>query len=188
VLAIQHTFAKLTGLQFDDNIVDTPEDDGDRRTVWVDIHTRLGGFRWYSVLTKVNNKDDDKRARGGRGNRSHAAWMAELAFLLDGAGHGVPPIRQSWCFLGVKCDEGILNGDVLCLLPRCMGVTQEFGTRPAMAVATALVLENAGYHSKNSGRRAHANYLMWAFYPQRLGWRRMMLRGGVGMLHAILDF
>ncbi len=91
-------------------------------------------------------------------------------------------------FSGYNMTRGFLNGDVLCPPPRCMGMTQEVGTRPAMAVAVALVLENAGYHSGEGGRRAHADYLMLAFYPQRLGWRRMMLRGGGDMLHAILDF
>ncbi len=91
-------------------------------------------------------------------------------------------------FLGNNATRGFLNGKVLCPPPRCMGVTHEFGKRPAMAVATALVLENAGYHSRDGGRRAHANYLTWVFYPQRLGWRRMMLHGGVNMLHAILNF
>jgi hypothetical protein len=58
-----------------------------------------------------------------------------------------------------------------CVLCRGAWASQEFGTTPAMAVAAALVQENAGYHSGDGdgGRRAYADYLTWVFYPQRLG-------------------
>ncbi len=190
MLAVQHAVDELAGLRFDDDDADPPEDDGGGRTVWVNVHTGLGGYGRYNVLTKGNDYDNDERAGGGGCDRSRAAWMVGLAFLLEGAGMGYRRSADTGVFSGYDATRGSLNGDVLRPPPRCMGVTQEFGTRPAMAVAVAaaLVLENAGYHSGDGGRRAHADYLTWAFYPQRLGWREMTLRGGAVMLHAILDF
>ncbi len=200
VLAVRHAVAELAGLRFDDDdddAEDPPEDDGGGRTVWVDVHTGLGGYGRYSVLTNGKDDEDDddvgdgRAGGGGGGDRSRAAWMTELASLLEGAGMGYGRSANPGVSSGYDATRGFLNGDVLCPPPRCVGVTQEFGTRPGLAVAAALVLENAGYHHSGGdggGRRAHADYLTWAFYPQRLSWRRMTLRGGVDMLHAILGF
>ena len=182
VLAVRHAIAELAGLRFDDD-ADPPDDDDDDdgggggRAVWVDVHTGLGGYGRYSVLTA-----------GGGDERPRATWMTEFASLLEGAGMGhgssAPGVSS-----GYDATRGFLNGDVLCPPPRCAGVTQEFGTRPGVVVAMALILENAGYHHSGDGggRRAHANYLTWAFYPQRLSWRRMTLCGGINMLHTILN-
>jgi hypothetical protein len=88
VLAVQHAVAELTGIRFDEDDADPPEDDGVGRTVWVDVHTGLGAYGRYSVLTKGNENNDDEHAGGGGGDRSCTAWMAELVSLLEGAGMG----------------------------------------------------------------------------------------------------
>ena len=182
VLAVRHAIAKLAGLRFDDDadpLNDNNDDGGSGgRAVWVDVRTGLGGYRWYSVLT------------AGRGDeRPRAAWMTEFASLLEGAGMGYGSSVDTGVSSGYGATRGFLIGNVQCLPPRCAGVTQEFGTRPRVGVAMALILENAGYHHSGDGggRRAHANYLTWAFYPQRLSWRRMTLCGGINMLHTILN-
>ncbi len=148
MLAVQHAVAELAGLLFNDDNADPPEDDGGGRTVWVNVHTGLGGYGRYSVLTKGNDNNNDERAGGGGGDRFRAAWMAELGSLLEGAGMGYGRSADPGVFSGYEGTRGFLNGGVLCSPPRCMGVTQEFGTMPAMAAATALVLENVGYYSR----------------------------------------
>ena len=194
VLAVRHAIAELAGLRFDDDADpsddDDDDDDGGGRAIWVDVHTGLGGYGRYSVLTKSND-DEERSGAGGGDERPRPAWMTEFASLLEGAGMGYGRSADPGVSSGYDATRGFLNGDVLCPPPRCAGVTQEFGTRPGMGVAVALILENAGYHHSGDaggGRRAHADYLTWAFYPQRLSWRRMTLRGGIDMLHAILNF
>ena len=71
------------------------------------------------------------------------------------------------------------------VLVRDMNVTQEFGTRPSVGVAVALILENKGYHTVG---RKYGHLTSWAFYPQRLSWRKKALRGGMDMLHASIGF
>jgi len=54
-----------------------------------------------------------------------------------------------------------------------------------IGVAVALILENKAY---NSRERKYGHLTSWAFNPQRLSWRRKSLRGGMDMLHAMMDF
>ncbi len=117
MLAIQHAVAELAGLQFEDNDADPPEDGGGGRTVWVEVHTGLGGYRRYSVLTKGNNIDDDKHAGGGGGDRSCAAWMAELRSSSRGRawGNADPPIMA---FSRGTMQRGVSSMAMCCVCPR----------------------------------------------------------------------
>ncbi len=73
-------------------------------------------------MTKGNDDNDDEHAGGGGDVRSRAAWMAELASLLEGAGMGYSRSADPGVFSGYDATRGFLNGDVLCPLPRCMGI------------------------------------------------------------------
>ena len=116
--------------------------------------------------------------------------MSEFASLLEGNGMGYGRSGDSGVSSGYDRTMGFINDKILCPSPFCMGITQEFGTRPGIGVAVALIMENAGHHSPASSgrRRACADYLTWAFYPHRNSWRRKTMRGGIEMLHAILNF
>ena len=84
---------------------------------------------------------------------------------------------------GYEDTRGFVNDDILCPQSKCFGLTQEFGTRPGLAVAIALILENKAFHTGGN-----FNYLTsWAFYPQRLTWRRRVVSGGMELLHTTLS-
>ena len=179
IFAVRHAIMELAGYRFD-----SPADSGDdcgRPVVWVNVHTGLGRYGRYSLLTK--NGDE----LGGGGKQPHA-WMSEFMSLLERNGMGYGQSGDTGVSSGYDSTMGFINDKILCPSPRCMGVTQEFGTRPGIGVAVALIMENMGHHSSASGRRSYADYLTWAFYPQRNSWRRKTLRGGIEMLHAILNF
>jgi hypothetical protein len=54
------------------------DNNGEQPVKWVDVHTGLGRYGRYSLLTKNN---------GGRDEWSRA-WMSEFALLLKGNGMG----------------------------------------------------------------------------------------------------
>jgi len=74
ILAVQHAIFELAGFRFDR--------DSNDRTVWVDVHTGLGGYGRYSVLTKNNDE------RGGDDDERSDAWTSEFTSLLERAGMG----------------------------------------------------------------------------------------------------
>ncbi|KAL3815544.1 hypothetical protein ACHAXA_004189 [Cyclostephanos tholiformis] len=179
ILAVQHAIMELAGFRFDSPA--NLDNNCGRPLVWVDVHTGLGRYGRYSLLTKNGDK-----LRGG-GKQPHA-WMSEFMSLLERNGMGYGRSSDTGVSSGYDRTMGFINNKIMCPSPRCMGITQEFGTRPGIGVAVVLIMENMGHHLSASGRRLYADYLMWAFYPQRNSWRRKTLRGGIKMLHAILNF
>jgi hypothetical protein len=63
---------ELAGYQFD-RAADL-DNNGGWPVVWVDVHTGLGWYRRYNLLTKNSHK----LGSGGSGKQSHA-WMSEYA-------------------------------------------------------------------------------------------------------------
>jgi hypothetical protein len=64
ILAARHTITELGGYRFD-RAVDLKKDtdDGNQPVVWVDVHTELGRYGRYSVLTT----NSDELGGGGSG-------------------------------------------------------------------------------------------------------------------------
>jgi len=135
--------------------------DTNSKTILIDVHTGLGKYGEYSILNKNTGSE----------------FISKLNSLLKRESNDASVSS------GYDQSVGFIAGDVLCPLPNCYGLVQEFGTRPGVAVAVALILENMGY---NTGRR-YNHMTSFAFNPTRLSWRRKALRGGMDMIHAILE-
>ena len=170
IFAVQHAINQFAGFRFDSLSVND-------RAIWVDVHTGLGEYGKYSVLTK-------------RGNDNTPSWISKFNSLLERKQMGYGKSKDASVNAGYDQTKGFIYDDILCPPPNCNGFAQEFGTRPGIAVAVSLIVENMGYHnSVVAGRsRKYSHLTSWAFYPQRLSWRRETLRGGMQMIHTILDF
>eukprot|EP00392_Amoebophrya_sp_AT5.2_P019193 g19939.t1 len=73
----------------------------------------------------------------------------------------------------------------------CLGVVQEFGTRPGPFVALALIMEHRQWSLGRGSRRPAGGDSWWlrsAFNPQRWSWRDKVLRGGDRLLKRVLRF
>ncbi|KAL7540301.1 hypothetical protein ACHAXR_010016 [Thalassiosira sp. AJA248-18] len=169
VFAVQHAISEFAGFdQFNSS---------SNRTIWIDVHTGLGKYAEYSILVKGDGGDISSQPTG----QLHT-WASKFTSLLEESGMSSNDESVS---AGYDQTIGFINDSILCPPPNCFPLTQEFGTRPGPAIAVALILENMGYHS--AGRK-YGHLTSWAFYPQRLSWRRKTLQGGMEMLHASLDF
>lgn len=153
LFAVQHAITTFAGFDITDN--------SNRKTILIDVHTGLGKYGEYSILNKNTGSE----------------FISKLNSLLKRESNDASVSS------GYDQSVGFIAGDVLCSLPNCYGLVQEFGTRPGVAVAVALIMENMGY---NTGRR-YNHFTSWAFNPMRLSWRRKTLRGGMEMIHAILE-
>lgn len=166
VFAVQHAIYKFAGLDF--------SSDSDR-TLWIDVHTGLGKYGDYSILRAGGNDRGDDSVSSN--------WISKFSSLLDNQSNNDPSVSS-----GYDQTTGFINGPILCPPPNCFSMSQEFGTRPSVAVAMALILENKGQHDSASGGRRYGHLTSWAFYPMRLSWRRKALRGGMDMLRLALNF
>ena len=153
IFAVQHAITSFAGF----DVTDT----ANSKTILIDVHTGLGKYGEYSILNK----------------NSGSKFISKLNSLLKRESNDASVSS------GYDQSVGFIAGDVLYPLPNCHGLVQEFGTRPGVAVAVALIMENMGY---NTGRR-YNHLTSWAFNPMRLSWRRKALRGGMDMIHAILE-
>ena len=174
IFAVQHAINQFAGFRFDSSSVN----DNDR-TIWVDVHTGLGGYGKYSVLTKRSSDDNIP------------SWTSKFNSLLERKQMGYGKSKDASVNAGYDQTKGFIVDDILCSPPNCHGFAQEFGTRPGIAVAVSLIVENMGYHNSVVSGRSRGKYshlTSWAFYPQRLSWRRETLRGGMQMIHTVLDF
>ncbi len=59
---------------------------------------------------------------GGGGDERPRMWMLEFVSLLEGNGMGYGRSGNAGVSAGYNRMVGFLNGEVLCPLPRCMGV------------------------------------------------------------------
>ena len=119
------------------------------KTILIDVHTGLGKYGEYTILNKSTG----------------SGFTSKLNSLLKRESNDASVSS------GYDKSVGFIAGDVLCPLPNCYGLVQEFGTRPGVAVAVALIMELTSF----------------AFNPMRLSWRRKALRGGMDMIHAVLE-
>ena len=203
VLAVQHAINKFGGYRFStptsvssagstsSSSLSSSSLDGSDRTLWIDVHTGLGKYGEYSILTRNGmssavSKEEEEPSCSSHNN----SWMSKLTALLERQhmGYGQSSNSDS-VSAGYDQTQGFITDSILCPPPYCNGITQEFGTRPSIGVIVALVLENMGYHTAGERGSAHyGHFLTWAFNPQRLSWRRKTLRGGMEMLHTALQF
>ena len=198
VLAVEHAIHEFAGFRFASSSSEvssstsSSHDDLDR-TLWIDVHTGLGKYGEYSILTRDGMAaalvvEDEKKEQSSCSSHN-SSWMAEFTSLLEqrrmGYGHSSLSASVS---AGYEQTQGFMNDSILCPPPFCNGITQEFGTRPSICVIVALILENMGYHTSRNGGRTYGHFLTWAFNPQRLSWRTKSLRGGMDMLHTALEF
>ncbi len=168
ILALRHAINEFAGFQLEKN-------GGEQKVFWIDVHTGLGKYGNFKAMGF-----DFEAARDSTKEEN---WRSKLADLL----------RHSHLELGESSDDGVsegydvtkgfVNDFVLCPPPNCFSITQEFGTRPGVVVAFALILENK---SHQIGSREFGSFSSWAFYPQRLSWRRETLRSGMKMLSSVL--
>ena len=178
IFAIQHAINDFAGFHLNNYFPnDTALSSGlETKVFWLDVHTGLGEYGNYRMLGKDSIPAKDS---------SEISWISKLTLLLgdsrlkhgQSSGDGVSE--------GYDQTQGFVNDIFLCPPPHCFSYTQEFGTRPGVGVAIAMILENKGSYV---GGREFGSLSSWAFYPQRLSWRRKTLRGGIDMLDKILDF
>mmetsp|Transcript_93288 Transcript_93288/g.273085 ORF Transcript_93288/g.273085 Transcript_93288/m.273085 type:complete len:407 (-) Transcript_93288:57-1277(-) len=76
-------------------------------------------------------------------------------------------ISEEWITKFFKADSG-----------RALVVTQEFGTRGNLAVARALMLENAGYHYDRKNHEFWRSFTRDAFYVRTPKWKTSILARG----------
>mmetsp|Transcript_20734 Transcript_20734/g.43668 ORF Transcript_20734/g.43668 Transcript_20734/m.43668 type:complete len:556 (-) Transcript_20734:86-1753(-) len=169
IFAVQHAISELAGFEFGSS---------SSRAIWIDVHTGLGKFGDYSALIKGSGNRDGSPS-------SKDVWSDKFTSLLGRAGMGFGQSYDASVSAGYDQTVGFLSDSILCPPPHCFSIVQEFGTRPGIAVAASMILENKGFNSKE-GKYNHLT--SWAFYPQRLSWRRKTLRGGMDMLNAALGF
>ena len=162
-VAVQHAIDEFAGFALG-------SDNAKSRVFWIDVHTGLGSYGAYTLIEKELPKDD--------------LWSfqlnKEVAMLEEKQASSSKAVSS-----GYEQTVGFVNGEVLCPPAHCFTVTQEFGTRPGVAVILALILENKGFQW---GKREFAYLTSNAFQPQRLSWRRMCLKGGRDMLLTALNF
>lgn len=144
--------------------------DAQSKVFWIDVHTGLGKFGSYALLRKETTEKN--------------LWTSQLNTLVAGLEEKQASSSKA-VSSGYEQTVGFINGSVLCPPPSCHAITQEFGTRPGVAVVLSLILENKGF---NWGKGEFAYLTSNTFQPQRLSWRRTALRGGSEMLLAALKF
>lgn len=171
IFAVQHAITEFAGLRFDSTF---------STTVWIDVHTGLGKYGDYSILTKGGPSSDTASEYS-----EEYAWRFKFRLLLEKSQMGLGKSSEKSVSEGYDEAKGFITDSVLCPDPYCYSMTQEFGTRPGVGVAVALILENKGHHAVG---RKYSHLTSWAFYPQRLSWRRKALRGGMELLHAGIEF
>ncbi|KAL3798275.1 hypothetical protein HJC23_000189 [Cyclotella cryptica] len=170
IYALQHAIEHFAGF---------PMADPDWKVFWIDVHTGLGRYGEYSMLSSGRPKNAE-----AEDNASKPEWVRRLATLLRDS-MGMDKSANDRVSKGYEVTRGFVNGEELCPLPHCFSKTQEFGTRPGVMVGMCMVLENKGYQV---GGRDFAFSTSWAFNPRRLSWRRKTLRGGVEMLQRAFNF
>ncbi len=165
VIAVQHAIYEFAGFS-----LSSGNSDAQSKVFWIDVHTGLGKFGSYALLRKETPEN--------------SVWTSQLNTLVAGLEQKQASSSKA-VSSGYEQTVGFINGGVLCPPPSCFTITQEFGTRPGVAVVLSLVLENKGF---NWGKGEFAYLTSNAFQPQRLSWRRIALRGGSEMLQAALKF
>ncbi|KAL7533398.1 hypothetical protein ACHAWF_004481 [Thalassiosira exigua] len=178
VFALQHAIRHFAGIRFDSTA---------DRALWIDVHTGLGKFGDYSILVKGDNIGSTGPDESAGSPPRENDWASKFAARLEGSGMGYGASGDAGVSAGYDQTSGFVTDAQMCPPPRCFAATQEFGTRPGVAVAIALVLENRG-RRPGSSERGYGHLTSWAFYPRRLSWRMKTLRGGMDMLRAALDF
>lgn len=165
VVAVQHAIDEFAGFSLSSGNANAQS-----KVFWIDVHTGLGKFGAYALLRKEKTESN--------------LWTSQLNTLVAGFEEKQASSSKA-VSSGYEQTVGFINGGVLCPPPSCYAITQEFGTRPGVAVVLSLVLENKGF---NWGKGEFAYLTSNAFQPQRLSWRRTALRGGSEMLLAALKF
>lgn len=177
IFAVQHAINEFAGFQFQFSTRSVAS--SNNKALWIDVHTGLGKYGDYSVLTKGDSRCNNEEA---------CTWITEFTTLLEGSQMGYGQSGDAGVSAGYDETYGFITDDILCPSPHCFAITQEFGTRPGVGVAVALIMENKGHNSVGGIRKYYGHLTSWAFNPQRLSWRRKALRGGMDMLHASLEF
>ncbi len=165
IVAVQHAINEFAGFGLSSGNADAQS-----KVFWIDVHTGLGKYGSYTLIEKEIPDNN--------------LWTSQLNTLITSLEEKQASSSKA-VSSGYEKTIGFINGDVLCPSPTCFSVTQEFGTRPGVAVILGLILENKGF---NEGKREFAYLTSNAFQPQRLSWRRTTLRGGNEMLLAALKF
>ena len=165
VVAVQHAIDEFAGFSLSSRDAETQS-----KVFWIDVHTGLGKYGSYALIEKETPENN--------------LWISQLNRLVKGLEEKQASSSKA-VSSGYEQTVGFINGDVLCAPPSCFAVSQEFGTRPGVAVILSLVLENKGFHW---GKNEFAYLTSNAFQPQRLSWRRVALRGGSELLLASLKF
>ncbi|KAK1747373.1 hypothetical protein QTG54_001336 [Skeletonema marinoi] len=166
VVAVQHAIDEFAGFS-----LSSGDADAQSKVLWIDVHTGLGKYGSYTSLIKKEVTDNN-------------LWTSQLNTLVADLEEKQASNSKA-VSSGYEQTVGFINGDVLCPPPACFAVSQEFGTRPGVAVILSLVLENKFF---NWGKSEYAYLTSNAFQPRRLSWRRIALRGGSEMLLAALKF
>ena len=166
VVAVQHAIDEFAGF----SLSSQKNVKAQSKVFWIDVHTGLGKYGSYTLIEKETPENN--------------SWISQLNSVVAGLEEKQASSSKA-VSSGYEQTVGFINGDILCPPPSCFAVSQEFGTRPGVAVALSLLLENKGFHwGKNEFAYLSSN----AFQPQRLSWRRVALRGGSELLLAALKF
>lgn len=167
IVAVQHAID-----EFADFRLNSVNPDLQTKVFWIDIHTGLGKYGSWTSLSKNSITDNC------------GSWTSQLNSLITSLEEKQASNRRA-VNSGYEHTVGFVNGNLFCPFPSCFAITQEFGTRPGLAVILALVLENKGF---NWGKSEFAFLTSNAFQPQRLSWRRSTLRGGTEILQTAINF
>jgi len=117
---VRHAIYEFAGFDFSSS-------SSTSRALWIDVHTNLGKYGDYSILTKnighnpPPNNDDAS---------NEYAWVTKFTNFLEESNMGYGRSGDATS-VGSGYDQtyGFVNDHILCPLPHCFPLTQEFGTR-----------------------------------------------------------
>lgn len=147
---------------------------GFEKVVVIDVHSGLGPEGVDTFMVDSEAKADAARV----------VFADKKAFQLD-----FPASGNGGASSGYDLARGMLNLSPI-LGENIVYVTEEFGTVPGVFVARALILENAAYqHAKGSYiHRVTQDWLRDAFYPQKMSFKKSVLKRGRAAFDAAWTF
>ena len=144
-----------------------------RRVAWVDIHTGLGSYGDYVMLTALGAEEP--------GVRRGRAWYGEAVQIVDGGDAVAPPCNGS-------ADLGLSDEFAAECSPTFFA--QEFGTYETTRVFRAVRADNwLQFHGDADSEQGRAikRDLLEAFRPADTAWQRSILAGGARVLQQARD-
>jgi hypothetical protein len=139
-----------------------------RRVAWIDVHTGLGAYGDFVMLTTLG--PDDPAVRRGR------AWFGAAAQSISG-GDAVTPVCHGSADLGLATE---FRSDCTVTF-----LAQEFGTYDLTRVFWAMRADNCLQHhgdAESENGRAIKAELLEVFRPADPAWQRAVLAGGARVI------